>query len=52
MVEGRGHAGRLEERHREKRLQRLIKEKDRIIVIPDVEAVKKTVKKRGERRGN
>lgn len=45
MVEGRGYAGRLAERHREKRLRKLIDDKDRIIIIPDVEDLKKTGKK-------
>ena len=42
MVEGRGYAGRLEERRRDKKLRKLIEEKDRIIVIPDIEETKKT----------
>ncbi len=45
MVEGKGFTGRLEERHREKSLKRFIKEKDNIIIFPDVENTSKSRKK-------
>ncbi len=45
MVEGRGYAGRLAERHREKKLRKLVEEKDKIIVIPDLENIKASMKK-------
>jgi hypothetical protein len=49
MVEGRGFAGRREERLRSERLRKFIEEKDSIIVIPDIagrKIAKKTKKKR------
>ena len=46
MVEGKGHAGRLEERHREKRLSRFIKDRNSVIVIPDMEDAENAGKKK------
>ena len=45
MVEGRGYTGRLAERRRERILSKLIKDKDSIIVIPDIVDKMKTGKK-------
>ena len=50
MVEGRGYAGRREERLRAERLRKLIEEKDRIVVIPDIEGIKKAEKGRSKKR--
>ena len=37
MVEGRGYAGRRQERLLSQRLSKFIKERDRITVVPDAE---------------
>lgn len=50
MVEGRGYAGRREERLRAERLRKLIEERDRITVIPDVEGAKKPEKGKSKKR--
>jgi hypothetical protein len=50
MVEGRGYTGRLAERHRERMLRNLIKNKDNIIVIPDIADNMKTGKKPRKRK--
>ena len=50
MVEGKGYAGRREERLRAERLRRFIEGKDRITVIPDVEEKRTTEKGRDKKK--
>jgi len=51
MVEGKGYAGRREERLRTERVRRFIEEKDKIIVVPDVQGTKNPQKGRSKKRG-
>ncbi len=51
MVEGKGFAGRREERFRAQRLRKFIEEKDHIIVIPEV-AGEKIIEKPRIKREN
>jgi|GEM_PF-3220970 len=50
MVEGKGYAGRREERLRAERLKKFIEEKDSITVIPDVEGTKTAEKERRKKK--
>jgi len=50
MVEGKGYAGRREERLRAERLRKFVEEKDRMVVVPDIEGTKATEKRRSKKK--